>query len=253
MARQLTLSSEHALRLCEALLRDSNWRQRVVEQIRPVSSDHYRVARSYQFELTPDIVEKSGLTETDDVNGAIVPVGWFEKRPLLDLDICDQDGSSLTMLERQSIAGIVADVSWTWMAECNIPADAALSREELESINVASLATWMVHESMSQDRLTAANGYVYAGTGHRLSRDSLHECLREAQRLADLAERVLGSGLYATEATTANTALNTVVLAPYLYSIPETPEALHERMRSLQRRVEGLLEFASLGYSRGGG
>lgn len=238
---RLTLASEDALRLCGFLLRDPNWRQRVVEQIQPVSSDHYHVARSYQFELTPDLVRKADLSSVQTVSGAIVPIGWFEKTPLLDLDIVDRTGSSLMMLERRSIAGILSNVLDEWQKECDIDAATLFGGEEFEALSVASLAMWTMFEQSSRDRLETAANYVYAGTGHRLSRAWLAHSLDMAEQIANSAYDVLGQRLYAVRPEPDNTALNTVLLAPHLDPIPATGVQLRTKLSSIQRRMGRLI------------
>lgn len=65
-----------------------------------------------------------------------------------------------------------------------------------------------------------------------------------ATQLAGEADAVLRPELYTLEATAKNTALNTVVLAPYLYPQSRTPAELRFRMGNLEERLGGLLECA---------
>lgn len=92
-----TNRSSQILQATARLITTDVWRQRVVEQIKPVSADHYDLKRGFQFEGSSSPVD--GLVHNDHVD-TLLPVCWRPKHAMLNLDLTTTGGQSLAVLER---------------------------------------------------------------------------------------------------------------------------------------------------------
>ena len=227
------------------LLNDITWRRRVIEQIRPVSVDHYELRRSFQFEIPTSLLSRElACDEGGDVE-VLLPVSWLPKESLLDFDVSDQSGAPVPVLERRSISGALATVLDAWQQE--IPALEGIrpSESTIESICSASLSPWHQAHRRRKRRRKAAPGadvarYLADGSGCSIELGTAAALLEEGRGLTARAYGVLDERWNPDELD--NTAFGGAILAPYSTHRPSSAEELidwiDEHHRSLERIIE---------------
>lgn len=197
------------------LLTDSSWRQRVVEKVVPLSADHYELRRSFQFEIPADLLEVG--TAPIEV---LLPVCWLPKTTLLEFDVSSAGNAPLVVLERKSIAGVMAELLMRWQSVITALSGVGLSQELLESICVASLDPW---ETVQQRALgigrtdtDAVCDYLGAVFGP-VSPKVAAKVLREGLEVTGALREVLSSEL---ADVSANSLTMGWILAPYFVPRP---------------------------------
>lgn len=211
-------SSARMLEATAVLLTDDSWRRRVIEQMRPVSVDHYELRRSFQFEIPESLFDKS--LECDDQGNVevLLPVCWLPKESLLDFDLRDQVGKPAPILERRSIGGALTTVLDAWQRQIPEMDGIQLSESTIESICSASLSPWhQAHQRRQRLRRvppgTDLSRYLEESTGFLIPADASAALLEKGRQLTFSAFEVLGKRL--NPEGLDNTAFSGAVLAPY--------------------------------------
>lgn len=123
------------------LLTDDSWRRRVVEQIRPLTTDHYELRRSFQFEIPWALLQD---LEEDGAVNAFLPICWLPKRPLLSFDVVNTANISQPILDRATNAFVLTEILTAWQHQiCGDDVEDQLSEEDLMSICRISLDPWL--------------------------------------------------------------------------------------------------------------
>ena len=224
------------------LLTAPEWRQRVVEKLRPQSADHYELRRSFQFEIPQSLMEDIAVKDKVPV---LLPVCWLPKEALLDFDVTDGTGSSLIVLERRSIAGALAQILDAWRMQVPELTNLDLSQSRVESICVASLSPWR----QAQDRAKrkpdheALRSYLADTTEYLLTPRDAQTALDRGRSLAQRAYELLGRTWTPRELD--NTATGAAILIPYLEKPPASHDALIASVEAHHDQIEQLIEIAS--------
>lgn len=238
---QLNEPSMNPIDPTAVLLRDSNWRIRVVEKITPLTKDHYELRRSYQFRMPIDsfgpFMTESGTVDT------FLPVCWLDKQPLLEFDASDQAGRPLSVVERLSNAGIISSILGNRLAD--LAPDITLADPTfLETVCYTSLAPWQqaIDRSTSHDDALALYQYYRDLLDITLPPFKCGELISEAQR-------VISDVLEAAQVEPDNRAfmstLNPLIVAPFTGEVESREELLAEISRIVVQ-VEAIAEIAAM-------
>jgi hypothetical protein len=226
------------------LLTSSDWRQRVVEKMRPLSADHYELRRSFQFEIPPGLVGDLARQGSIDT---LLPVTWLPKHALLDFDVLDASGAPLMVLERRSIAAVLAGILAAWRADLEELEAIAIPAELLESVCWASMSPW---------NLAIQRGRMAGTSTADIACRHIEELLQIRVSPLDMKGVVERDRDTARRAYTAvgrtpgpdeidNTLTGTVILAPYLVPRPAERGELLETIDHHTATVSALVSRAS--------
>ncbi len=222
------------------LLKNDDWRVRLVEKVRPLTKDHYELRRSYQFRMPIDAFY--GLSGADGSVDTFLPVCWLDKHPLLQFDVTDQSGTPRSVLERVSNAGVTAAILDDWIADL-APTDGFDDSDFLEEVCYTSLGPWQqaADRTENQDESLALYRYYVDLLGIRLPP---FECdrLAEDARLT-ISEVLAAIGLNSRDDAFAST-LNPTILAPFTSRIGSQDELLGEVAR-INDRVRAITDLAA--------
>jgi hypothetical protein len=88
-----------------ALKQETDWRERLVAELRFGLRNHIRSINSYQVNFPPELLEKFKTRDARTAN-VLLPLTTREKRPLLNLGVTGPGGAPATVLSRRSIAAL---------------------------------------------------------------------------------------------------------------------------------------------------
>lgn len=232
--------TENPLQSTAVLLKSSSWRVRVVEKVTPLTKDHYELRRSYQFRMPID-----AFVNLSDSNGnvdAFLPVCWLDKRPLLELDVTDQTGSSLSVVERVSNAGITAAILDDWIEDL---APVAIFHDErfLEDVCYTSLGPWQQAADRSgvQDEGLTLYRYYVDLLGIRLPPFRCDQLAEDARQVLSKVMAAIGADGH--DDAFAST-LNPAILAPFTGRM-SSPDELVAEVSRIAERVSAVAEFGA--------
>lgn len=215
------------------------WRQRVVEQVVPVSADHYELRRSFQFEIPTELFGETAEGPID----ALIPVCWYSKHALLELDVFSETGTPLHVLERRSIAGVLSQILDAWLIDV-AGSRFSLSSSTLESACVASLDPWTTAQSRTKGcDERALQAYLQSLLSIDVAIEETESLLVEGRLLSARAYELLERDSWPADCD--NTFLVAPLLAPYLAPRPTSVGELLETCRGHHTVVESLLRAAS--------
>lgn len=174
----------------------------------------------------------------------LLPVCWLPKESLLDLDLTDVTGKSLTVLERRSIAGALAQILDSWRRDVEELANVELPVGRVESICTASLSPWrQAHDRAHGRDDQALVTYLRDATGFEFAPSDARAMLEKGRSLAMRAYELLGRTWNRPELD--NTATGAAILVPYMVETTSSPENLTAILEAHHDHIERLLEIAS--------
>ena len=229
------------------LLNDDTWRRRVIEQIRPVSVDHYELRRSFQFEIPTSLLSRELARDEDGDVEVLLPVCWLPKKSLLDFDISGQSGTPVPVLERRSISGALTTVLDAWQQEILALEGIRLSESTIESICSASLSPWHQAHRRRKRRRKVTPGtdvarYLGDASGYSIELGTAADLLDDGRELTARAYKVMNERWNPGELD--NTAFGGVILAPYSTHRPSSAEELIDGIDEHHRALERIIEAA---------
>jgi hypothetical protein len=223
------------------LVTTGGWRQRVVEQVRPISPDHYEIRRTFQLEMPPEVFD--GMPE-DTTLPIVVPVCWLPKRPLLEFDLTDAHGTPKAVLPRIQNAGVVgrilfdqqvAHLSTTYFDTPLLVAAAA-----------ASVDAWNQQvDAGSRPADDVLIDYVEQGTGTRIRPSDASRLLEEGRRLTAAAYEVSGLSAWWPPSDKDNPALSGALLVAYADPTVTDRTGLVEWVDHYNARIESVVTEAA--------
>ncbi len=221
------------------LLIDDAWRQRVVEQITPLTADHYQIQRSFQLEIP---YEMEGLDPDVGPVPLVLPVCWIAKRPMLDFDITDESGASVAVMPRREIAGVVGRS----LESSSLLVSESLPLETFVAIAASSLGTW---EQMTQLSTRPAEDvlidYTKNGTGISVRPADSHRLLNEGRRIASDAYDAAGLAGIWQDLYPDNPAFSGLLLASYANPDIQDRDSLVEWVDSHHHAIDQLIADTS--------
>ncbi|HYM54093.1 MAG TPA: hypothetical protein VES97_01920, partial [Solirubrobacteraceae bacterium] len=121
--------------LLSALLKESSWRERIVEEFVFGAGEHVRVTATFQFGLANDLVEDYLPGALGDRVRLLLPVTTRDKRPLLNFDLRGPEGQDCLLLTREHIGVLQAGYLFDAFADVGlIEAPDGTTRDLLEAI-----------------------------------------------------------------------------------------------------------------------